>query len=58
MAVQDRERISLCQDGEERGFTAGEFKQAQADGWEKQYQYKVGKKKVYMAPVRSAGPGL
>ena len=20
------------------------------DGWEKQYQYKVGKKKVYMAP--------
>ena len=45
------EKEYLCvKDGEERGFTAAEFKQAQADGWEKQYQYKVGKKKVYMAP--------
>ena len=44
------EKEYLCvKDGEERGFTAAEFKQAQADGWEKQYQYKVGKKKVYMA---------
>ena len=37
-------------DGEERGFTAVEFKEAQKDGWEKQYQYKVGKKKEYMVP--------
>ena len=45
------EKEYLCiKDGEERGFTAAEFKQAQADGWEKQYQYKVGKKKVYMTP--------
>ena len=45
------EKEYLCvKDGEERGFTAAEFKQAQDDGWEKQYQYKVGKKKVYMAP--------
>ena len=45
------EKEYLCvKDGEERGFTAAEFKQAQADGWEKQYQYKVGKKKVYMIP--------
>ena len=45
------EKEYLCvKDGEERGFTAAEFKQAQADGWEKQYPYKVGKKKVYMAP--------
>ena len=45
------EKEYLCvKGGEERGFTAAEFKQAQADGWEKQYQYKVGKKKVYMAP--------
>ena len=45
------EKEYLCvRDGEERGFTAAEFKAAQADGWEKQYQYKVGKKKVYMAP--------
>ncbi len=45
------EKEYLCvKGGEERGFTAAEFKQTQADGWEKQYQYKVGKKKVYMAP--------
>ena len=45
------EKEYLCvRDGEERGFTAAEFKAAQADGWEKQYQYKVGKKKLYMTP--------
>ena len=39
----------LCvKNGEEQGFTADEFKMAQTEGWEKQYQYKVGKKKVYM----------
>ena len=39
----------LCvKNGEEQGFTADEFKIAQTEGWEKQYQYKVGKKKVYM----------
>lgn len=43
------EKEYLCvKNGKEQGFTAAEFKQAQADGWEKQYQYKVGKKKVYM----------
>ena len=41
----------LCiRNGEERGFTAAEFKTAQQEGWEKQYPYKVGKKKVYMTP--------
>ena len=45
------EKEYLCvRDGEERGVTAAEFKAAQADGWEKQYQYKVGRKKVYMTP--------
>ena len=39
----------LCvKNGEEQGFTADEFKAAQTEGWEKQYQYKVGKIKVYM----------
>lgn len=39
----------LCvKNGEEQGFTAAEFKAAQAEGWEKQYSYKIGKKKVYM----------
>lgn len=52
------EKEYLCvKDGEERGFTAAEFKQAQVDGWEKQYQYKVGKTKVYMAPSTSQAQG-
>ena len=52
------EKEYLCvKDGEERGFTAAEFKQAQVDGWEKQYQYKVGKKKVYMAPSAAQAQG-
>ena len=53
------EKEYLCvREGEERGFTAAEFKAAQADGWEKQYQYKVGKKKVYMAPSAAEAQGL
>lgn len=36
------EKEYLCvKDGEERGFTAAEFKTAQNEGWEKPYQYKV-----------------
>ena len=53
------EKEYLCvKDGEEQGFTAAEFKVAQANGWEKQYQYKVGKKKVYMAPSTAKAQGL
>ena len=52
------EKEYLCvRDGEERGFTAAEFKSAQAGGWEKQYQYKVGRKKVYMAPSIAEAQG-
>ena len=52
------EKEYLCvKGGEERGFTASEFKQAQANGWEKQYQYKVGKKKMYMAPSAAQTQG-
>ena len=48
------EKEYLCvKGGEERSFTAAEFKSAQAEGWEKQYQYKVDKKKVYMAPSQA-----
>ena len=43
------EKEYICvRNGEEKGFTAAEFKAAQAEGWEKQYSYKIGKKKVYM----------
>ena len=52
------EKEYLCnRDGEERSFTAAEFKTAQADGWEKQYPYKVGKKKVYMVPSEAEAQG-
>ncbi len=53
------EKEYLCvKDGEERGFTAAEFREAQKDGWEKQYQYKIGKKKEYMAPSVAEAQGL
>ena len=53
------EKEYLCmKNGEERGFTAAEFRAAQNEGWEKQYQYKVGKKKVYMAPSAAEVQGL
>lgn len=53
------EKEYLCvKDGEERGLTAAEFKEAQKDGWEKQYQYKVGKKKEYMTPSVAEAQGL
>ena len=52
------EKEYLCvKDGDERGFTAAEFKTAQAEGWEKQYPYKVGKKKMYMAPSTAQAHG-
>ena len=53
------EKEYLCvKNGEERGFTAAEFKEAQKNGWEKQYQYKIGKKKEYMAPSIAEAQGL
>lgn len=52
------EKEYLCmKDGEERGFTAAEFKDAQLEGWEKQYLYRVGRKKVYMTPTAAAEHG-
>lgn len=53
------EKEYLCmKNGEERGFTAAEFRTAQNEGWEKQYPYKVGKKKVYMTPSAAEAQGL
>ena len=52
------EKEYLCKrNGEEKGFTAVEFLQAKAQGWEKQYQYYVGKKKVYMPPSEAERHG-
>jgi len=53
------EKEYLCmKNSEERGFTAAEFRAAQNEGWEKQYPYKVGKKKVYMTPSAAEAQGL
>ena len=53
------EKEYLCVRGDdERGFTADEFSQARLDGWEKQYPYKVGRKKVYMTPSAAEAQGL
>ena len=53
------EKEYLCvRNGEEKGFTAAEFKSAQNEGWEKQYPYKIGKKKVYMTPSAAEVQGL
>lgn len=52
------EKEYLCmKDGEERGFTAAEFKDAQLEGWEKQYLYRVGRKRVYMTLSAAAEHG-
>ncbi len=52
------EKEYLCvRNGVEKGFTAAEFKAAQSDGWRKQYQYKVGKKKVYMTASEAEAHG-
>ena len=41
----------LCKrGGEERGFTADEFKTAKTQGWEKQYMYQFEEKKEYLTP--------
>ena len=54
------EKEYLCvKDGEERGFTAAEYKDAQRDGWEKQYSYWISKKKKeYMTPSEAEAKGL
>ena len=54
------EKEYLCvRDGEERGFTASEFKAAQTEGWEKQYPYYVDKKKKeYLPPSETEARSL
>ena len=56
------EKEYLCmKDGIEKGFTSAEFKTAQNEGWEKQYQYKLdkaGKKKAYFPPSVAEAQGL
>jgi len=55
---KDREQLWNAVEEVERSFTAAEFRAAQNEGWEKQYPYKVGKKKVYMTPSAAEAQGL
>ena len=53
------EKEYLCKrNGEEKGFTATEFWEAVNEGWEKQYQYQIGKKKVYLTPSEASDRNL
>ena len=59
-AKTDKEYLCV-KDGIEKGCTAAEFKTAQAEGWEKQYSYKLdkaGKKKAYFPPSVAEAQGL
>ncbi|MGN0569132.1 MAG: MobQ family relaxase [Candidatus Fimenecus sp.] len=50
------EKEYLCiRDGKEQGFTASEFLSAKNEGWEKQYQFFVDGKKVYLPPSAALG---
>ena len=45
------EKEYLCKKGNQtKAFTAEEFKAAKEEGWQKQYQYYKGKKKVWLTP--------
>lgn len=49
----------LCKRGdEEKGFTAAEFKSAKEGGWEKQYKFADGKKKIWLTARQGQELGL
>lgn len=49
----------LCRrEEEERGFTATEYKRVKDDGWEKQYRFYDGKKKVWLTAAEGEMRGL
>ncbi|RHB47649.1 MobA/MobL protein [Enterocloster aldenensis] len=49
------QKCYLCRnDNQEKSIPASEYKEAEADGWRKQYQYKVGKKKIWLTEESAA----
>ena len=48
----------LIKDGLEKPFTPEEAKAAEAEGWEKQYSYRNGKKKVWLTKSEAEAKGL
>lgn len=57
--VAKTQKEYLCRrDDEEKGFTAEEFKSEKENGWQKQYRYLDGKKKVWLTPDIAKEQGL
>ena len=53
------QKCYLCRkDNEEKTIPSSAFKEAEADGWQKQYQYKVGKKKIWLTEKSAAKKDL
>lgn len=49
------QKCYLCRkSNEEKSIPANEFKEAESDGWRKQYQYRVGKKKIWLTEESAA----
>jgi hypothetical protein len=49
----------LCKRGdEEKGFTAEEYREAQKDGWEKQYKYEKGKQAQWYTTKEASNMGM
>lgn len=49
------QKCYLCRkSNEEKSIPANEFKEAESDGWCKQYQYRVGKKKIWLTEESAA----
>lgn len=49
------QKCYLCRkDNQEKSIPASEFKEAESDGWRKQYQYRVGKKKIWLTEESAA----
>lgn len=55
---KSKQQYVCVRDGETRNFTAEEFKTAHEEGWQKQFQYKDGKKKVWLTQEEGNSRGL
>lgn len=49
------QKCYLCRKGnEQKSIPSSEFKEAESEGWRKQYQYKIGKKKIWLTEESAA----
>ena len=48
----------MIKDGVEKAFIPEEAKAAETEGWEKQYSYREGKKKIWLTKAEGEGKGL